>query len=59
MELANVLDADALEELEDDLLARAFLYETPQTYRDAVEEVFEALRAQIARRIASRRTVTA
>jgi hypothetical protein len=50
MDHVTTLDPDTIEDLEEDLLARAFLFDPPQTYRDAVEEVFEALRAAIARK---------
>jgi hypothetical protein len=43
---------DRLEELEDDLAARAFLFEHPTTYREAVESAMEAVRAMIATEMA-------
>ena len=43
------IDQDRLDDLEEAMLARAFLYEPARVYREAVEEVFEALRAEIAR----------
>lgn len=48
-DLSAALSDGMLEELEDDLLGRAYLFDSPGVYRDAVEEVFDALRATIAR----------
>lgn len=52
-DLSAALAEGALVDLEDDLRARAYLFDAPAVYRDAVEEVFDALRAMIARYVAS------
>lgn len=39
---------EILEDLEDDLLARAFLFDHPTAYREGVEATLEALRAILA-----------
>ena len=36
---------DQLEQLEDDLLGRAYLYDRPADYREAVEDALSAFRA--------------
>lgn len=40
---------EMLEELEDDLMARAFLYDRPDAYREGVEAAITAIRAMLAR----------
>jgi phage regulator Rha-like protein len=40
---------EKLEELEEDLLTRAFLYRDPATYREAIEVSFERVRAELER----------
>jgi hypothetical protein len=40
---------DRLEELEEDLASRAFLYDHPSTYRQTLEVAFESVRALLAR----------
>lgn len=47
------LIAERLEDLEDDLAARAFLYSSPDAYRDGIEAAFEAVRAVLATRDAA------
>lgn len=37
-----------LEDLEDDLISRAFLYENPGAYREGVEATLAAIRAMLA-----------
>jgi hypothetical protein len=50
--LADRLE-DHLEQLEDDLLGRAFLYDRPADYREAVEDAMSAFRMLLqARRVA-------
>jgi isopentenyl diphosphate isomerase/L-lactate dehydrogenase-like FMN-dependent dehydrogenase len=44
---------ERLEDLEDDLIGRAFLYDAPSSYRDGVEAAFEAVRALLARAAAA------
>lgn len=39
---------EVLEEVEDDLMARSFLYDDPGVYREAVEAALVAVRAAIA-----------
>ncbi len=43
---------DQLEEIEEDLAARAFLFDHPTTYREAVERAMEAVRAMLERELA-------
>jgi hypothetical protein len=40
---------EILEELEDDLSARAFLYDDPATFREGVEAAMTAVRAMLPR----------
>lgn len=40
---------ERLEDLEDDLCSRAFLYDFPGAYRDGVEAALTAVRAVLAR----------
>ena len=44
---------ERLDEVEDDLSARAFLYDSPGVYREAVEAAMEAVRALVEREAAS------
>lgn len=43
---------ERLEDVEDDLMSRAFLYDFPVAYRDGVEAAIEAVRAVLARQTA-------
>jgi hypothetical protein len=52
-EISHALADGTLSDLQDDLLARAYLYDSPRVYRDAVEDCFEALRAMLARATAA------
>ena len=40
---------ERLEDVEDDLMSRAFLYDVPAAYREGVEAAFEAVRAVVGR----------
>jgi hypothetical protein len=40
---------ERLEDVEDDLMSRAFLYDVPVAYRDGVEAALTAVRAVISR----------
>ena len=40
---------ERLEDVEDDLMSRAFLYEFPVAYREGVEAALEAVRAVLGR----------
>jgi hypothetical protein len=40
---------ERLEDLEDDLMSRAFLYDFPVAYRDGVEAALEAVRVVVGR----------
>lgn len=40
---------ERLDEMEEDLLARDYLYDAPRVYREGVEAAVEAVRATLAR----------
>ena len=44
---------ERLEDVEDDLMSRAFLYDVPVAYRDGVEAALNAVRAEISRATAA------
>ena len=44
---------ETLEELEDDLLGRAFLFDHPTTYREAIESAMCAVRALLSAQTAA------
>ncbi len=45
---------ERLEDVEDDLMARAFLYDFPVSYREGVEAALLAIRGVIARDVRAR-----